>query len=511
MSDTSRLQQQKAFYDLLQHLGSDRNNTIQQQLTQALNLIVRNSGARQGYLEIRGEQGLRIFQSTSMSEDEVASVRENISTGIIGQAISSGEPISTSTAFLDPRFNAMESVREGSIESVICAPFKGAKAKGVVYLQGDSRFDREAGKVKLDAQEFARHIVPFLDQILLEYEQGTAVDPTYILRQRFRLQDVIGSSKALYRVLQAATTVAPLDVNVLINGESGTGKTQIARSIHLNSRRSKHPFAELNCAALQDTLVESELFGTVRGAFNDARDKPGRILAADNGTLFLDEVGELSTSAQTKLLQFLQSSEFYPVGSNVRKKANVRVLYATNKPLEELVQRGRFREDLYFRINTFQIRMPSLADRAEDVLQLAEYFCQIKCAKHGFGNLNLSSELLKYLSTREWPGNIRELDNFIETACIHAIIDKSSTVELQHALAREEGHAVQGLGNTEVASPFLGQAYQDATKTFQKAFLSASLERYDWNVQQAAGDLGLSKSHMYNLINEFELQPQEKH
>lgn len=510
MSETSRLQQQKAFYDLLQHLGNDQHNSIQQQLSRALDLIVKTSGARRSYLEIRGEDGSRIFQSQSMSEDEVVSVRENISTGIIAEAIKSGEPITTSTAFLDPRFNTMESVREGSIESVLCAPFKGAKAKGLIYLQGDSRFDPESGKVKLDAQEFARHIVPFLDQILLEYEQKSAIDPTYVLRRRFRLQEIIGSSEALYRVLQAATTVAPLDVNVLINGESGTGKTQIARSIHLNSRRSEHPFVELNCGALQDTLLESELFGTVRGAFSDARDRPGKILAADKGTLFLDEVSELSASAQTKLLQFLQSGEFYAVGSEAKKKADVRILYATNKYLDALVQAGRFRQDLFFRINTFQIHMPSLADRAEDIMRLAEHFCQLKCIKHGFRNLSLSSALLNHLSLREWPGNIRELDNLIESACIHAVIDKSPTVEIRHALVPKQAGNFRTGNTMNTIGLFLGQAYQDATKNFQKAFLADNLHRYGWNIQQAATELGLSKSHIYNLIKEFGLEPQER-
>lgn len=510
MSGTSLLQRQKTFYELLQLMGTGPHDSIQQQLSQTLDLIVSTSGARQGYLEITTNDGKRIFQSKSMSENEVASVVQNISTGIIASAIKSGEPITTATAFLDPRFDAMKSVLEGSIESVLCAPFKGANAKGVVYLQGDSSFDPESGKVKLDAQEFAWHIVPFLDQILLDYEQGSSIDLTYILRKRFRLQEIIGSSAALHRVLQAGMTVAPLDVNVLISGESGTGKTQIARSIHLNSRRSKHPFMELNCGALQDTLIESELFGTVRGAFNDARDKPGKVMAADNGTLFLDEVSELSPSAQTKLLQFLQSGEFYPVGSEARKKANVRVLYATNKSLEALVQAGEFRQDLFFRINTFQIHMPSLAERADDILRLAEHFCQLKCSKHGFGNLSLSAELLEHLCTREWPGNIRELDNLIESACIHAVIDNSSTVEISHAKAPETKLPYADENAQGLSSLFQGQGYQDATKSFQRAFLHARLQHHHWNLQQAATELELSKSHMYNLINEFKLEQKGK-
>lgn len=503
----SRLQRQKEFYDLLQHLGNDKNNDIEQQLVRALTIIVEMSGARQAYLEIRGLDDDRIFQSFSMSEDEVDTVRETISSGIIAQAIQSGEPIVTSTAFLDPRFNALESVRMSNIESVFCAPFNGSNARGVIYLQGDASFDPQSGRVKLEAQAFTRHVVPFLDQLLLEYEQQQSFDPTFVLRKRFRLQSIIGSSEALYRVLQAGMTVASLDVNVLISGESGTGKTQLAHAIHLNSIRAKHPFVELNCGAMQDTLVESELFGTVRGAFNDAQDKPGKILAAGEGTLFLDEVSELSQSAQTKLLQFLQSGEFYPVGSEKKVRSDARVLCASNQYLEELVHKGQFRKDLYFRINTFPIHMPSLAERKEDITLLAEHFCQIKCIKHGFGELGLSSDLLEHLRSRNWPGNIRELDNLIETGCIHAVIDDSTSIELRHVVDINNGLKTS-TGYTGSVDSFIGLSFQDATKSFQKEFLLKNLKTNSWDVQKTGTQLGLSKSHMYNLIKEFELSNQ---
>ena len=501
----ARIERQKEFYRLLQHLGRDRDNTFEQQLGRALAIIVEMSGARQGYLEIRGLDGEPVFQSHSMSDDDLASVRESISSGIIAQAIQSGEPIATSTAFLDPRFDAMESVRLSNIESVLCAPFQGDQAQGVVYLQGDSNFDPESGKVKLDARAFADHIVPFLDQVLLEYEQKDTIDPTFVLRKRFRLQDIIGSSKSLYQVLQAATTIAPLDVNVLLTGESGTGKTQIAQAIHRNSKRAKHPFVELNCGAIQDTLFESELFGTVRGAFNDARDKPGKVLAAEQGTLFLDEIGELSLAAQAKLLQFMQSGEFYPVGSDQKVTSDVRVLCATNRYLEELVHLGEFRKDLFFRINTFSIRIPTLNEREEDIRQLAEHFCQLKCIKHDFPQLNLATEVLNHLSQRKWPGNIRELDNLIESACIHAVMENATTIELRHTLASDGSTNSFQSGQAPDLHSYSGQSFQNATKSFQRQFLQQSLQNNNGSVTKTAQELGLSKSHMYNLINEFAL------
>ncbi len=501
----SRIERQKEFYRLLRHLGQDKDNTVEQQLSRALAIMVEMSSARQGYLEIRSSDGELICQSHSMSDEDLATVRESISSGIIGQAIQSGEPIATSTAFLDPRFDSMESVRLSNIESVLCAPFHGDQAHGVVYLQGDSSFDPESGKVKLDAKAFAEHIVPFLDQILLEFEQKSTIDPTFVLRKRFRLQEIIGSSNALYEVLQAATTVAPLDVNVLFTGESGTGKTQIAQAIHRNSKRANYPFVELNCGAIQDTLFESELFGTVRGAFNDARDKPGKIMAAEHGTLFLDEVGELSLAAQAKLLQFLQSGEFYPVGSEKKAHSDVRVLCATNRYLEELVHQGEFRNDLFFRINTFSIRLPTLEERAEDIRQLAEHFCQLKYTKHGFPRLSLSEEVLRHLSQRSWPGNIRELDNLIESACIHAVMEGATTVEMRHTLG--SGNQIEDFRPerpVDLQSDF-GKSFHSATKNFQRLYLQQALKSHGGSVTETAHELGLSKSHMYNLIGEFDL------
>ena len=499
-----RLSQQQELYELLQNFSTAADEGIEEQLKKALSIIKKMSGANQAYLEVRDRSGRKLLQSQSMSQSEVDSVKEQISKGIIAQALREGEPISTSTAFLDPRFDSMESVRLASIESVFCAPFGGDHADGVIYLQGDSDFDAEAGRVKLDAQTFIDHIEPFLDQLIIEFEQASVVDPTYLLRRRFRLQGIFGSSQSLARALQAATTVAPLEVNVLITGESGTGKTQVAHAIHVNSKRSSYPFMELNCGAIQDTLVESELFGTVKGAFNDAVDKPGKVRAAENGTLFLDEVSELSASAQTKLLQFLQSGEYFSVGSEKKMKSDVRVLCASNKKLEELVSKGRFRQDLFFRINPFVIRMPALKERDSDVIELAEQFCQLKCIKHGFGQLQLSDELLIHLKARPWPGNIRELDNYIESACIHAVMEESMVVELRHAVAGTD-ESESDLNRFSIDNKYAIDNFHSATKLFQREFLKMKLKEYDGNILQTSRKLGLLKSHIYNLISEFDL------
>jgi transcriptional regulator with GAF, ATPase, and Fis domain len=501
-----KIELQREFYELLQNLGKHSPAPIEQQFEQALNLVVKKTGAAQGYLEIRNNYGDTFHRSYSLSEQEIESVQQRVSTGIIAKAISSKQAIVTSTAFLDPRFNAFESVRLDNIEAVLCAPFNGARAQGVIYLQGDSQFQAESDQVQFDAQQFVEFIVPFLDQLVLEYEQATDHDPTHILRQKYSLQGIIGSSEGLYKVLKSATTVARLDVNVLLLGESGTGKTEIAHAIHINSKRARHPFVEINCGAFQDTLFESELFGTVRGAFNDARNKPGKIISADKGTLFLDELGELSTAAQVKLLQFLHSGEFYPVGSDKKVKADVRLLFATNKDLPELVQRQQFREDLFFRVNTFPIEIPALRDRSDDIRQLSEHFCQLSCVKHGFPALSLSPEAHQALTNRSWPGNIRELANLIERACINAIIHESSTIEPTHIFDIDSGQKTSE-EHSRRQQAYIGQSFQEATKNFQKQLVANSLRESNGDVKAAAKILSLSKSHMYNLVSELDLAP----
>src|SRR5512136_872651 len=239
------------------------------------------------------------------------------------------------------------------------------------------------------------------------------------LHQRYGFDQILGRSPVLREALTRAAQVAPTETTVLLTGESGTGKELVARAIHYASRRADGPFVAVNCAALPDTLLESELFGHERGAFTGAdRQKPGRFELAAGGTLFLDEVGELSAAVQAKLLRVLQEREFQRVGGTVTLQADVRLIAATNRDLGKEVQAGRFRDDLYYRLNVFTIQLPPLRERGEDVLLLADFFVRSLGARMGKADLGLSRDAREALLNHAWPGNIRELQNAVERALI---------------------------------------------------------------------------------------------
>lgn len=230
---------------------------------------------------------------------------------------------------------------------------------------------------------------------------------------------IIGQSPALVDVFKVLAKVAPTDSTVLVTGESGTGKELLVRALHANSKRSDKPFVPINCGAIPKELIESELFGHEKGAFTHAiRSRPGRFELAEGGTIFLDEIGELDLALQVKVLRVLQEREFERVGGTRTQKADVRIVAATNRDLEEEVAKGLFREDLFYRLNVIPIHLPPLRDRGEDVIALAEYFMEGFCCDKERNQLKLSPETREMLLGYSWPGNVRELENFMERLSI---------------------------------------------------------------------------------------------
>ena len=299
---------------------------------------------------------------------------------------------------------------------------------------------------------------------------------------------LVVASEQMQGVLRLANQVAPTDASVLLLGETGTGKSQIARYIHFQSPRATRPLIEVHCAALPETLLESELFGHERGAFTgaDVR-KVGHLAAADHGTLFLDEIGDVTPSTQLKLLRFLQDKSFVPVGSTQARSVEVRVVSATNRDLTAAIKAGSFREDLFYRLNVFAIRVPPLRERPDDVLPLAERFLE----RRGLPGSKLGAAARKKLVAHHWPGNVRELENTLERAVILAGSD-----EIGPALFSLEATAAGA--DTAKASALLTQGFN--LDAFEQELLRAALERTNGNKSAAARILGITRRRLYSRL-----------
>jgi DNA-binding NtrC family response regulator len=308
------------------------------------------------------------------------------------------------------------------------------------------------------------------------------------------IEGMVGHSDALRRVLSEVDLVADTDATVLVTGESGTGKELVARAIHERSRRRQGPMVRVNCAAIPETLFESELFGYVRGAFTGAlNDRPGRFEAAQGGTLFLDEIGEVPLAMQSKLLRVLQEKEFERVGETRSRKIDVRIVAATNRDLAEEVAAGRFRADLFYRLNVFPIENPPLRDRREDIPRLAEHFVQAAARRLRRQPPRLSETAIRQLVARDWPGNIRELENVIERAVILArdgqlrIDPPTPAVSIRPA----------------ATSPRLPSLSRAAIEDHQRETIAAALERTEGRVSGAGGAaelLGMKASTLFSRM-----------
>ncbi len=493
-----RLRREHHLFERLLTLG--RQDEPEPFLREALGLIVEVTEARQGYLELHDDNapGTPSWSlAHGFTSEQVEGVRAVISRGIIAEAVATGKTIVTQSALLDERFSRLVSVQAGRIEAVLCAPIGDDPPRGVLYLQKPAGHSFFSDHDRAHAETFAWHLSPLADRVLARQRVRTGTDPTTSIRASLRAADVIGRSAALATTLQQAALLAPLDVHVLLTGETGTGKSQLARIIHDNGPRAHHPFITLNCAALPETLIESELFGALPGAHSTAvRRMEGKVETAERGTLFLDEIGELSHAAQAKLLHLLQAKEYYPLGGTKPIRANVRVIAATNVDLQQAVAERRFREDLLYRLQVLPIRVPSLAERREDVPLLAAFFCEQASTRHNLPRLELSPNALRALEAAEWPGNVRQLENTVEAAVIRAAGTRAKQVERSH-LFPESG----GAPESDPATTF-----QEATRRFQARFVRDALENQGWNVADTARRLDLTRSHLYNLIKAFGLE-----
>jgi DNA-binding NtrC family response regulator len=324
--------------------------------------------------------------------------------------------------------------------------------------------------------------------------------------KRDRLCGLVGQSPVMHELFSTIQRVANSRATVLIRGESGTGKELVAKAIHDLGPRVDGPYVAINCAAIPDTLIESELFGHEKGAFTDARDRRiGKFEAASGGTLFLDEIGELSATAQAKLLRALQEKQIERLGSTETITVDVRVMAATNRNLESDISKGQFRTDLYYRLNVVPIEIPPLVERREDIRRLAEHFLGRAIELEGRGPKTLTRESISALERYPWPGNVRELENAIERAVAFAEGDALEIGDLPPVIVRAGG--VEGLRDSVRTGKL---AFEDAVGDFERTLILEALSRADWNQTRAADQLQITRRSLKLKMDRYSINPPSK-
>ena len=322
------------------------------------------------------------------------------------------------------------------------------------------------------------------------------------LRKSYSLRQLQGKSRAILRLREMLKKASVCDVSVLISGESGTGKELAARAIHYLSSRASKPFVPVNCGAIPDNLFENELFGHVQGAFTDARfPQKGLVKEAECGTLFLDEIGTVSPYIQTKFLRLLQEKEFRPLGASSPLKADIRIVAATNQNLRELVDEGRFRVDLLYRLVVFSIHIPPLRERKQDIPILSKHFLKKYCKEYKFENKIITEAAMKKLMAHSWPGNVRELENKIQQLiimCSSSVIDTEDIKFFEEQPSPKENK----LGHFKVAR-------KTVIDKFEKTYLTQVLTMFGGDVVNAAKYAGKSRSAMWNILKKHNISPQQ--
>jgi len=423
-----KLRELEALYEVSAALGSGA--ALDERLHQVLALLANKLGMTRGTVALVSPyaEEVQIEVSYGLSPQEIGRGRYGFGEGITGRVVASGQPMVVPRIGDEPLFLNRTLSREGLDKtgiSFLCVPIR-AGTEVVGALSVDRLFSAE---VSFDEDvRLLTTIAAMLGQAVklqrhVEDERRRLVDEKERLQAdlvgKYNITNIIGNSKSMHQVFGMIAQVAKSNTTVMIRGESGTGKELVAHAIHYGSPRAKKPFIKVNCAAIPETLIESELFGHEKGAFTGAiARKPGKFELADGGTLFLDEIGDVNPATQVKLLRVLQEKEFERVGGWETQKVNVRVIAATNRNLEECMAAGSFREDLYYRLNVFPIYMPPLRERKTDILLLAEHFLGKYAAENDKQIRRITTPAIDMLVSYHWPGNVRELENCLERAVL---------------------------------------------------------------------------------------------
>ncbi len=501
--------------------------------------VIELTRAERGFLITLQEGDMEFEVARNFMETEVDHPELAISRSIAGQVMKDQKPVMSINAREDERFSSVQSIANLGLRSVLCVPLVvRGECVGAVYV--DNRLNQAvfSSEDRAVLEAFAEQAAIAIQNArrMEELRQKNAElnrvqkkisrmneklsstvrsQKSELLKAKARLERtggdsgvryhygrIVGNSREMTRIISLLERVIDSDFPVLIQGESGTGKDLVASAIHFNSERADAPFVSENCAALPDTLLESELFGHARGAFTGAISmRKGLLEMADNGTLFLDEVGDMSPSMQTKLLRFLQDGEFRPLGNPHTVRVNVRIISASNRPLRELVERGEFRQDLFYRINVLPVKLPPLRERKEDIPLLVSHFVANLCGEMDVSRKEVDPKVLDCLCRYDWPGNVRELENEIRR-----LVTLSRTGITMDLLSDRIRRAPE---RSSLFEEIEDLPLADKVEAIERLEITAALREFNGNKSRAARKLGISRFTLQRKLEKYELAWEE--
>lgn len=490
----------KTLYEICTLLNSEKD--IRVLLKIAIDKVIETTKAQTGLLLVCDDNNNLLFECARHSDKvDIESPDSGISKTVIQKVLQSGESLIIENALDDPSFDTSVSIKALELASVACAPLKiNEETFGVVYIDNKdfTAIFNENTRILLD--ELSK---------LISIQVKNSLEHRWLIEKQHRLQtelqkekgydQIIGNSSVLLKVFEIVDQVADTDTIVLITGETGTGKELIARKLHAKSRRRHIELVVLNCSTIPENLLEAELFGYEKGAFTGAdKNKPGWFDTADEGTIFLDEIGELSLAAQVRLLRLIQFGEFTPIGSKQSKKVDVRIIAATNRDLTEMVNEGNFRKDLYYRLNVIEIKLPPLRERGIDVLQISDYFLKKYAKQSNKKNIVFSDEAKKILPTYQFPGNIRELENIVQRA---VLLCKDKIIQVDD-LNLIIGKKTRQTPNFAQDTDFKAAKYKIVSE-FERNYLMARLRECNGNITKAAKAAKMYKKNFIDKMKQY--------
>ena len=494
-------------YEITRELASSADLRVC--LAEILAILSRQKGLHNGAVTIinplTGQIETEVAHGITVDARKKGTYR--IGEGITGRVAASGAPIVVPRISDEPLFLDRTSTRKKKAEelSFICVPIRrGPDTIGTLSVDREYRagaeFEQDLRFLTILSGLIAQTVKRV--QLVNQEQQRLELENSQLRRElseKYRVSSILSNSSRMQEVLEMIHRVAASNATVLLRGESGTGKSMVARAVHHNSKRADGPVITVNCSALPENLLESELFGHERGAFTGAHEsRKGRFEMAEGGTLFLDEIGELSTAVQVKLLNVVQDREFQRVGGSRPIKCDVRLITATNKDLEKAVAEGTFREDLYYRLNVFPIYLPPLRERRTDILLLAEFFLEKFAAENDKNIRRISTPAIDLLTQYHWPGNVRELQNCLERAVLICDEDTIKSYHLPPSLQSSE--SLQETGSSSFAA---------AVENFERELIIDALKKTDGNQTRAAALLETSLRIINYKIRKYGITPRQ--